>query len=83
MPCLLIQLQQKSPLDYKTNTTHNHQEIELFGSLTTKDLKKPHSSRQVGGAEVWGWAEQSRDMVWHREVSGSGGTGNPTFMYGG
>ena len=33
-----------------TNNTQNNQKIELYGSLTTKDLKKPHSSRQAGGA---------------------------------
>ena len=29
------------------------QNIKLFGSRITKDLKKPHLSRQVGGAEMW------------------------------
>ena len=29
----------------------NSQKIKLYGSLTTKELKKKHSSRPVGGAE--------------------------------
>ena len=39
----------------KTNNTQNYQKIERYGSLTTKDLKKPHSSRWVGGAELQRW----------------------------
>ena len=35
----------KLQLQYKTNVTKNHQKIKLYGSLTTKELKKPHSSR--------------------------------------
>ena len=35
----------KLQLYLKTNTTQNHQKIELYGSPTTKDLKKPQSSR--------------------------------------
>ena len=47
--CLLVQSQEKIQLDYKTDISKNHQKIELYGSLTTKELKKPHSSRQVTG----------------------------------
>ena len=33
---------------------NNHQlEIKLNGSLTTTELKKPHPSRLVGGAQTW------------------------------
>ena len=43
----------------RTNNTQNHQKIEIYGSQTTKDLKKPHSSRQIGGVELtemgWSW----------------------------
>ena len=52
--CLLIQLQKKLQLDLKTNITQHLQKIELYESPTTKDLKKPHSSRWVGGAERHG-----------------------------
>ena len=43
--CLLIQLQQKLQLDYKTCIIQNCQKSELYGSLMTKDLKKPQSSK--------------------------------------
>ena len=39
-------------LNLKTNNTQNSQKIELCGSQTTEDLKKPQSSRWVGGAEM-------------------------------
>ena len=57
----------------------NCQKVKLHGSLTTKYLKKPHSSRQVGGEEMWRWAErwwngQSHILVWwikiRRDTSG-------------
>ena len=34
------------------NENQNCQKIELNGSPTTKDLKKKHSPRPVGGAEM-------------------------------
>ena len=42
----------KLQLNYRTNITQNCQKIELYGTLTTKELKKPHSSRRVGGTEI-------------------------------
>ena len=65
---LLTQLQKKLQPDLKTNTTQSRQKIELHGSPATKDLKKPHSSRWVGGVEGWkgGDAEAQR----HREMQG-------------
>ena len=64
-PHATIELQ----LDLKANNTQNGQKIELDGSLTNQDLKKPKSSRWVGGTESWRWAE-SPGVVW----SGSGGS---------
>ena len=47
-----------------TNNNQNCQKIELYVSLTTKKLKKKHSSRLVGGAETGSWGgedlQQSR-----------------------
>ena len=40
-----------SQLYLKNDNTQSHQKIKLYGSLTTKDLKKTHSSRWVQGAE--------------------------------
>ena len=61
----LTQPQKELQLNLKTNNTQNSQKIELYGSLTTKDLKKPHLSRWVGGAEtgqrakaMWGGVER-------------------------
>ena len=65
---LLEQPQRELQLDLKANDSQNHQKIELYGSLTTKDLKKPNSSRQVGGVEMWICAERHRVAVWLREV---------------
>ena len=56
------------------NMTQICQKIELYGSLTTKDLKKPHSSRQVGGEESQRCGVAGR---------GDGGRDDPTFTYGG
>ena len=36
----------------KTKSNKNHKKIELYGSPTTKELQKKHSSRVVGGAET-------------------------------
>ena len=45
----------------KTKNTQNCQKIELYGSLTSKDLKKPYSSIWVGGVEMGG--QSGEDMV--------------------
>ena len=60
MAHLLTQPQQKLQLNYKTPITQNSQKIELYGSLTTKELKKSHLSRQVGGVEM----QRCRDAEW-------------------
>ena len=75
MPSLLTQLQQKLQLDYKTNITQICQKIELYGILTAKDLKKTHSSRQVGRAEAQRGAEGGE--AWRCR------TGCPTSKLGG
>ena len=36
----------------KTKNNQNCQNIELYGSQTTKELKKKHSFRPLGGAEM-------------------------------
>ena len=53
-------------------------EIELYGSPTTKDLKKPHSSRWVGEAALQKRAERQGEAVCGREVAAAG----PTFTCG-
>ena len=68
MLCLLMQPQKELQIDLKTSNTQNHQKTELYGSPTTKDLKKPHSSRWIGGVEMHRQAERYRGTVWCREV---------------
>ena len=46
---------QKKDNKFKNKNNQNCQKIELYGSPTTKELKKKHSSRLVGGAEMGSW----------------------------
>ena len=39
----------------KRKTNQNCQNIELYGSLTAKELKEKYSSRPVGGARMASW----------------------------
>ena len=48
--------------NFKTKDDHKCQKTKLYGSLTTKDLKKKYSSRWIGGAELGSWGRE--DMVW-------------------
>ena len=47
---------------------------KLYGSPTTKELKKKHSPRPVGGAETGSGAERTHGKA------GAGGLGSATFM---
>ena len=47
----------------KTKNNQNCQKIKLYGSLTTKKLKKKHSSRPVGGLEIGSQAERTPSTV--------------------
>ena len=82
---LLSYPQKELQLNLKTNNTQNCQKIELYGSLTTKDLKKPQSSKWAGGAETQRQGEEGRRLpVRQRGCSCAGiGTGGPTFLCGG
>ena len=42
----------RATTNLKTKNNHNCQKIELYGSPTTKELKKKHSFRPVEGAEM-------------------------------
>ena len=84
--------QKKDNNKFKNKNNQNCQRIELYGNLTTTELKKKHSSVPVRGTEMgsqaeqtggkaaargWGWAR------WHwRTRTGeavAGGLGGPTF----
>ena len=44
----------------KTKINHNYQKIQLYGSLTTKELKKKHLFRLVGRAKTAAWVKKIR-----------------------
>ena len=53
---------QRTTTNLKTKNNENLQEIELYGSLTTKVLKKKHSYRPVVGAETGGRTERTHGI---------------------
>ena len=55
--------QKKDNNKFKNRKTQNCQKIELYGNLTTKELKKKHLSRPVGGAETAASVEKTRSKV--------------------
>ena len=60
--------------------------IKLYGSPTTKELKKKHSSRLVKGVEIGsqGGEDSWQDSSWRTRTSKAvaGGAGRPTFVCG-
>ena len=48
----------RTTTNLKTKNNQNCQKIELYGNLTTKDLRKPNSSIRVGGAESGSWGRE-------------------------
>ena len=60
----------RTTTNLKTKNNQNCQKIKLCGSLTTKELKKKHSFRLVGGVEKT-----------HSKVL-AGGLGGPTLACG-
>ena len=65
----------KTTTNLKTKNSQNCQKIKLYGSPTTKELKK-HSSRLVGGVGTGSWAERTPIEV------EAGGVGSPTLACG-
>ena len=55
-----------------TKKKQNCQQIKLYRSLTTKELKKKHSSRPVGGVEMgsWGGQDSQQGSWWKTGVGG-------------
>ena len=76
----------------KTKNNQNGQKIKLYGSLTTKELKKKLSSRWVGGVEMGsrGGEDKQQGCGWRpgagERVAGqlgeavAGRAGGPTFV---
>ena len=61
----------RTTTNLKTKNNQNCEKIELYGSPTTKELKKKHSFGLVGGAETDSWGGE--EVV-------AGGLGGPTFV---
>ena len=74
--------QKKDNNNLKTKNNQNLQIIKLHGSPTTKELKKKHSPRPVGGTEMGSWVERTQGKA----VAGGSGEavdcrlGGPTFL---
>ena len=45
-------IKRRKTTNLKTKNNHNCQKIKLYGSPKTKELKKKHSSRPIGGVET-------------------------------
>ena len=72
----------RTTTNLKTKNNQNCQKIKLYGSPTTKELKKKHSSRLVGGAEM----SSQADRICSKAAAGrlgnvvAGGAGGPIFV---
>ena len=67
----------------KMKNNQKWQKIKLYGSLTTKELKKKHSSRLLGKAEMDSWAERAPGKVTGGQGKvAAGGASSPTFVCG-
>ena len=64
--------QKKDNSQFKNKNQQNCQKIKLHGNLTTKILKKKHSSRPVGGAEMgsWGGEDMQQGCGWRQNRVG-------------
>ena len=71
MPPLITK--RRTTTNLKTKNNQNCQKIKLHGSPTTKELKKKHSSRPVGGPEMGSWVKRTHSK------EAAGGLGGPTF----
>ena len=55
----------RTTTNLKTKNNQNWQKIKLYRSLTTKELKKKHSFRVVGGAETGShWEDTRQGSCW-------------------
>ena len=83
LPCTI---KRRITTNVKTRNNHNCQKIKLYRSLTTKELKKEHSSRLVGRAEMGNQSEQGaqKGRGWWSEPAQAvaGRLEYPTFTYG-
>ena len=59
----LLNNQKTDNKNLKTKSNQNWQKIKLHGSQTTKEMKKKHSSRPVGGEETGSPAERTHSKA--------------------
>ena len=73
----------RTKTNLKTKNNKNCQKIKLYGSPTTKELKKKHSPRLVGEVET-GEEDSEQGSCWRTSTSEAvaGGAGGPTFECG-
>ena len=64
-------IKRQTTTNLKTKNNQNCQKTKLYGSQTTKELKKKYSPRMVGGAEM-----DSRDR---EDKEAAGAPGGPIF----
>ena len=76
MHCASSHNHKKDNNNLKTKNNQNCQKIQLYGSLTTEEVKKEYSSRLVGGAETGSPVERTLGKVAADGVSG------PMFLSG-
>ena len=73
----------RTTTNLKTKNNQNCEKIELYGSLTTKELEEKHSSRPVGRAKMGSLGrEDSRQGGGWRTQAGEEAAdrvGDPTF----
>ena len=55
LPCTT---KRRTTTNLKTKNNQNCYKVELYGSLTNKELKKKHSSRLSGGAATGNWGRE-------------------------
>ena len=80
MPRFLTQLKEGQQPISKQEYNQNCQKIKLYGSLTTKELKKKHSSRLVRGVETGSFTERMHGKEVDQVSKAVAGTlGDPTF----
>ena len=74
-------MNRRTTTNLKTKNNQNCQKIELYGCPTTKELKKKHSSRLVGGEDTGSQAERtgSEAAAGGPDEAAAGRAGGPTF----
>ena len=70
---MLLHTTKRVTTNLKTKTTTTARKIKLYGSPTTKELKKKHSSRLVGQAETGSWGGEDVQQADRPRQAAAGG----------